>query len=84
MDTTNQTPSNPGSSGSLVGSIIVVIILIIGAIYLFRSKPTVAPTESTPPAPTAAEAQSLEIDASAAATETNNLNQDISNIPLPQ
>lgn len=34
---TNITNSDSGS-GSLVGSIIVVIILIIGAIYLFSSK----------------------------------------------
>lgn len=38
MNGDNTMDQNQNSSGSLVGSIIVVIILIIGAIYLFSSK----------------------------------------------
>lgn len=44
--------SPEGSKGSLIGSIIVVLILIIGAVYLLRQPGTsVAPTEDTTPAP---------------------------------
>lgn len=40
------TPAPTESKGSLVGSIIVILILIIGAIYLF-SRPAAAPVAPT-------------------------------------
>jgi hypothetical protein len=41
------TPAPTESKGSLVGSIIVILILVIGAIYLF-SRPAAAPINPTP------------------------------------
>ena len=39
--------SPEGSKGSLIGSIIIVLILILGAVYLLRQPgTTVAPTET--------------------------------------
>ncbi len=90
----NETPMNSGSgsSGSLVGSIIVVIILIIGAIYLFSSKSSapVVPTDNAatdgttpalnapaPVAPAAIDGQSLEAEADLAATSATELDKDL-------
>lgn len=91
----NDTAINPGSgsSGSLIGSIIVVIILIIGAIYLFSNKTgaPVAPvnpgadvnapalsTPTPPPAPPAAvEPQVLEDDANLVADDSAAIDQDL-------
>lgn len=50
MNGDTQINSNSGGSGSLIGSIIVVIVLIAGAIWLFSNKANApaAPTTSAP------------------------------------
>ncbi|MCC6290999.1 hypothetical protein IT398_02955 [Candidatus Nomurabacteria bacterium] len=84
MNGDNPTVNN-SSSGSLIGSIIVVIILIVGAVYLFSQKATApetltAPTDNpeevtTPKAPITQE--SLDMAAEDISAEADKLSQDL-------
>ncbi len=70
---------NESSKGSLIGSIIVVIILIIGAIFLYTrrapSSPTPTPANETVTTTAGDDVASLQADAQAAAV--GNLDDDL-------
>ena len=85
MNPDNQTSSG---SGSLIGSIIVVIILIVGAIYLFSQKASApltpegdgAPVVSAPvtPAPEpVVDEQTLDSEAAGTAADVAGLDADL-------
>lgn len=86
MNDTTPIMQPEGSKGSLIGSVIVVLILIIGAVYLYFNRGTaVTPdTESTVPTTTSEtmtppdDVSSLEMEASS--TDTSSLDADMTTL----
>lgn len=66
------TPPAPRSRGSLIGSIIVVIILIAGAIYIFSSRQAEGPVLPAP----AGEQSATTLDENNAAPAANTASSD--------
>lgn len=82
MNGENNLGQNQNTSGSLVGSVIVVIILIIGAIYLFSTRtdaPVLSPGGENAVGETTT-GESLQLEADSAVQESVQLDSQINEL----